>query len=243
MLIEQVASDLWRLAPWSRDFLNLYVAGDVLIDSGGRLAERRVLAALTGRAIRAHALTHAHFDHQGCSHAVCERFGIPLWCGAGDREAVESGDLTRVLPSPHSLVVRLVPRLGGPAHPVARTLAEGDEVGGFTVLEVPGHTPGALAYWRARDRALILGDVLFHRNPLTWRFGLAEPFVSATFDRAANQAAIRRLAALEPAVVCFGHGPPLRDPEELRAFAATLYSRTPATSKRRNTRAPDLRRP
>ena len=43
-----------------------------------------------------------------------------------------------------------------------------------------------------------------------------------TLDPAANRAAIRRLAALEPAVVCFGHGPPLRDPARLTAFAAAL---------------------
>ncbi len=222
MLVEQVAPDLWRLALMPRDVLNVYLAGDLLIDSGARLTRRRLLAALEGRTIRAHALTHAHADHCGSSHVVCERFGIPLWCGTGDREAVESGDLARVLPDPHPLMVHVMRRVWGPGHPVSRTLAEGDVVGGFTVLEVPGHTPGSLAYWRERDRVLILGDVLFHRHPLTWRRRLAEPFVAATFDRAANRAAIRRLAALKPAVVCFGHGPPLRDPEGLGAFAASL---------------------
>ena len=222
MLVEQVAPELWRLALMPRDVLNVYLAGDVLIDSGGRMARRRLLAALAGRTIRAHALTHAHFDHQGSSHAVCERFGIPLWCGAGDRDAVESGDLACILPDPHAFVGRLSCRLGGSAHPVSRILVEGDVVGGFTVLETPGHTPGSLAFWRERDRVLILGDVLFHRNPLTWRRGLAEPFVNATFDCAANRAAIRRLAALEPTAVCFGHGPPLRDSKSLGAFAATL---------------------
>ncbi len=224
MVLEQVAPDLWRLALLPRDILNVYLASDVLIDSGGRLTRARLLRALAGRTIRAHALTHAHLDHQGSSHAVCERFGIPLWCGAGDREAVESGDLSRILPDPDSFLGRVSRRLGlaGPAHPVSRVLAEGDVVGGFTVLEVPGHTPGSLAFWRERDRVVILGDVLFHRSPLTWRRGLAEPFIRVTFDRAANRAAIRRLAALEPAVVCFGHGPPLRDPRVFGAFAAAL---------------------
>ena len=43
----------------------------------------------------------------------------------------------------------------GPAHPVARKLREGDEVGGFAVLETPGHCAGHVAYWRASDRTLI----------------------------------------------------------------------------------------
>ena len=43
-----------------------------------------------------------------------------------------------------------------------------------------------------------------------------------TLDPARNRESIRRLAALEPAVVCFGHGPPWRDPRALRAFADAL---------------------
>ena len=200
MLVEQVAPDLWRLALMPHDLLNAYLAGDVLIDSGGRLATQRLLAALEGRTVRAHALTHAHFDHQGSSHAVCERLGIPLWCGAGDRAAMESGNLVSILPGKHAMLAWVALVLGGAAHPVSRVLVEGDEVGGFAVLETPGHTPGHLAYWRERDRVLILGDVLFNRNPLTRRVGLAEPFAPGTFDRPANRAAARRLAALEPQV-------------------------------------------
>ena len=113
MLVEQVAPELWRLSLMPLDALNVYVAGDVLLDSGGRFAGRRLLAALAGRAIRGHALTHAHSGHQGSSHAICERLGGPLWCGAGDREAVESGDLARILPDPRAFVARASRRLAG----------------------------------------------------------------------------------------------------------------------------------
>jgi hypothetical protein len=33
---------------------------------------------------------------------------------------------------------------------------------------------------------------------------------------------MRRLASLEPALVCFGHGRPLRNPAKLSAFVARL---------------------
>ena len=56
---------------------------------------------------------------------------------------------------------------GGPRRPVDRALREGDEVAGFTVLDVPGHSPGHLAYWRESDRVVVLGDVFFGINPLT----------------------------------------------------------------------------
>jgi hydroxyacylglutathione hydrolase len=202
--------------------VNVYRLGDVLVDAGGRFASRQLLRALEGRPLRAHALTHAHFDHQGGSHAVCARFDVPLWCGAGDREALETGDLARLLPRPDSWIGRLENRLGGPPHPVARVLREGDDVGEFTVLEAPGHTPGTVVFWREADRALVLGDVAFHLHPATLKRGLQEPITGGTRDPTANRAALRRLAALDPACVCFGHGEPLRDPAAFRAFVAGL---------------------
>ena len=63
----------------------------------------------------------------------------------------------------------------GPSHPVARRLREGDEVGGFTVLEVPGHTPGHVAFWREKDRVLVLGDVVTNMKVSLLLPGLHEP--------------------------------------------------------------------
>jgi len=107
---------------------------------------------------------------------------------------------------------------------VARALAAGDEVAGFTVLECPGHSPGHVAYWRESDRVLILGDVLNNMNLITGVPGLHEPPAVFTPDPARNRESARKLAALEPALCCFGHGPPLRDPQKLADFAAGLAS-------------------
>jgi glyoxylase-like metal-dependent hydrolase (beta-lactamase superfamily II) len=211
-----------RIPLVSSDLVNVYLAGDVLIDSGGRLARRKLLRFLRGHQLAAHVLTHGHLDHQGCSHAVCEEFGIPLLCGEGDRHAVESGDQRSLSPNPHSPMFRFMNLLAGPRHPVSATLSDGDEVGGFQVIETPGHTPGHLAFWGAASRVLILGDVLFHRNPATLRRGLAEPFRFATFDRAANLDAARKLAALQPEIICFGHGAPLTDGELFQRFVEGL---------------------
>jgi glyoxylase-like metal-dependent hydrolase (beta-lactamase superfamily II) len=113
---------------------------------------------------------------------------------------------------------------GGPPCPVARRLVEGDEVGGFRVLEVPGHSPGHLAYWRESDRVLILGDVLNGMNLITAMPGLHEPPKAFTPDPALNRRSARRLIELgiEPELVCFGHGPPLRDPRKFVEFIKRL---------------------
>jgi hydroxyacylglutathione hydrolase len=191
----------------------------VLIDAGTQTARKGILRQLEGRAVTAHALTHAHPDHFGSSHAVCEALGVPLWCGERD-VAVAEGQ--RPAPGAGRLA-KLLGRLPLPdPHPVARRLREGDEVGGFTVLEVPGHSPGHVAYWRESDRALICGDVLFNLRLPTLRPGLDEPPRPLTPDPARNRDSARRLGELRPALVLFGHGPPMRDTERFVRFVEGL---------------------
>jgi glyoxylase-like metal-dependent hydrolase (beta-lactamase superfamily II) len=55
------------------------------------------------------------------------------------------------------------------------------------------------------------------------RYGLHQPPVPLTVDPERNRASERRLASLQPDVVCFGHGPVLRDAApKLQAFVAAL---------------------
>jgi hydroxyacylglutathione hydrolase len=190
---------------------NSYLVDDVLVDAGTRHAWRRLSRALAGARVVAHAITHAHADHQGSSAAACRELGVPFWAPAGEVDAAQSG---RVLPlGPSNVVTRWQSRhWAGPGHPVARSLREGDAVGSFEVLDTPGHSPGHVSLWRERDRTLIVGDVMFGQHPLTGRAGLHEPPTIFTLDPARNRQAIRRLADLRPRLACFGHGPVLRDP-------------------------------
>jgi glyoxylase-like metal-dependent hydrolase (beta-lactamase superfamily II) len=220
--MRELAQGVHQLRGRPPNAINVYLAGDVLIDAGTRQAEKRILRQLAGRDLAAHALTHAHPDHQGSSHAICERYGIPLWCGQGDVPAMESpGGVAGSSPTTWATFVQRRFWVG-PPHPVSRALVEGDEVGGFTVLETPGHSPGHVAYWRESDRVLIMGDVLFNLNPLTGIPGLHEPPAAFTPDPSRNRDSARRLGPLRPRLACFGHGPPLRDPGELARFTAGL---------------------
>lgn len=220
----EVAPGLHRLPLMPMDGINVYLLGDVLLDAGTNGSARKLITALEDRPPTVHALTHGHPDHQGSSRAVCEYFGVPLWCGDADRDAVERGDPSELFPDPSSFMARVACRMAGPAKHVDRILRDGDTVGGFTVVETPGHTPGHVAFWREDDRVLVLGDVLFNRNPITLRKGLTQPLGFATIDPALNRDSARRLAALEPDVVCFGHGPPLRDPQRFQEAVRALPS-------------------
>jgi len=220
--MKQLAEDLHLLRGWPPNAINVYVAGDVLIDAATRQGEGRIMRQIGELGITAHALTHAHPDHQGSSHAICERLGIPLWCGQGDVPAMETAGGVANSQAPRFLN-RLQQRFWtGPPHPVARALVEGDEVAGFTVLETPGHSRGHVAYWRESDRVLILGDVLNNVNVMTGVPGLHEPPAIFTTDPQRNRQSARRLAELRPSLTCFGHGAPLRDPDKLARFVARL---------------------
>jgi hydroxyacylglutathione hydrolase len=220
--MKELAKDVFQLSGRPRNAINVYLVGDVLIDAATRQAERRIVRQLEGRALAAHALTHAHPDHQGSSHAICERYGIPLWCGQGDVPAMETPGAI-VNPKAPGWLNRVQARYWtGPPHPVARALHEGDEVAGFTVLETPGHSAGHVSLWRESDRVLIAGDVLGTIHLITGVPGLHTPPDLFTPDPARNRESARRLAALEPALACFGHGAPLRDPRKLADFVARL---------------------
>jgi hydroxyacylglutathione hydrolase len=220
--VKELAPGLWQLRGFPPQGINVYLMGDVLVDAATRRAGRRILGQLKGRPVTAHALTHAHPDHQGASREVCTALGIPFWVGERDADAAEDPRLIKER-QPHTWLNNVTSRFWtGPGHPVDRQLREGDTVAGFTVLDVPGHSAGHVAFWRESDGVLVLGDVLNNMNIVTGRRGLYEPKSVFTPDPERNRESIRRVAALGPELVCFGHGPPLRDPAALAEFAAGL---------------------
>jgi hydroxyacylglutathione hydrolase len=220
--VRLLADGVWLLSGFPPNAINVYLVEDVLVDAGTRHARRRILRQLRGRKVAAHALTHVHPDHQGSSKEVCAALSIPFWVPERDAAAAENPALIAKTSPDH-----FVPRLGmrhwmGPGRRVDRILREGDEVAGFRVLDVAGHTPGQVAYWRESDRVLVLGDVLNNLNVMTGIPGLHEPPWFLTCDPAENRRSARRLLPLEPRLVLFGHGGPLRDTRKFVDFVGAL---------------------
>jgi hydroxyacylglutathione hydrolase len=238
VIMNELAPGLHHVPGFPPDAFNVHVAGATIVDAATRHAARRILRAVRGAglAITAHAVTHGHCDHQGASAALVAALDVPFWAPAGEADALASGDVGPL--GPRNAVTRAqLKGWAGPGVPVARELREGDALdAGFVVLETPGHSPGHLSYWREDDRTLIAGDVLFGRHPITGRPGLHEPPVRFTLDPARNRASIRRVAALRPRLMVFGHGRPWRDPDALERFAAALpgasHEGTPAAVRR-----------
>ena len=218
----ELAPGVHQLTGFPKYGINWYLIGDVLVDAGGKPDKGRILKQLRGHKVTAHALTHAHPDHQGASHGVCTELGIPFWVHRDDVEAAENPALI-LERQPSKPLNRLMYKLfAGPAHPVDRVLEEGDEVAGFQVLHTPGHAKGHIALWRESDRVLVAGDVVNTMNPFTLKRGLREPLETFTPDVPENRRSIKRIAALEPSLLLVGHGPPVRDPQQLTDLAARL---------------------
>lgn len=213
--MHELAPGVFQIPLTPRNGINAYVLGDVLVDCGIKQHAGKLRKELVGTKISALALTHAHIDHAGSAKTLIAEMGIPYWVGALDAHAATTGDAVPAKP--------WMDRFGNfPGTPVTRELTEGDEVGGFTVLDTPGHSPGHVSYWRESDRVLVCGDVFNTMNLITTQPGLHQPPSFFSPDPARNRESMKRLAELEPALMLAGHGPPWRDPAKIRAFVATL---------------------
>jgi glyoxylase-like metal-dependent hydrolase (beta-lactamase superfamily II) len=202
--------------------VNAFLVDDVLVDAGARQSTPLIMRALKGRTVNAHALTHAHPDHQGASHAVCERLGIPYWVPELDVPAAETPALIGERQPNHPIAQLMHKIFTGPGHRVDRALRDGDDVGSFEVIHAPGHSAGHVVLWREDDRVLVIGDVLNNQDPLLGIPGLRLPKDFFTPDPATNRVSAKKLGELEPRLVLFGHGAALRDTRKFVDFCAAL---------------------
>ena len=221
--MKEVAEGVWHLNTVRMpNAVNAYLVGDVLVDAGGRRSGKTILRQLGGHDISAHAITHAHPDHQGASDEVCTKLGVPYWVGERDADAAETPSLIRERQPDHPVARFYDSIFTGPGRKVDRMLREGDEVAGFKVIDAPGHSAGHVVFWRGADGVLVIGDVLNNMNIWTGIPGLHEPKPYLTPDPAESRRSARKLGALEPKLVVFGHGPALRDTRKFVDFVSSL---------------------
>lgn len=209
--LQPVADGVHVGALFPRHLFNTVVvegpAGDVVIDAGFPWSATRLARFLRGRDVVEHAVTHAHGDHVGSSAWLCAHTGAGLAMSAVEADGFERGSVAW-----HSGAIGRygVAPLARQRRAVDRRLRPGDTVAGFEVLAQPGHSPGLLAFWRAADRLLIVGDgpINVSADPAAPRW-LPLP-AGLHHDPAATATSRRRMAGLEPALVVSTHGHPVR---------------------------------
>ncbi len=227
--MERVAEGVWLLRGDLTKSMNVYFLEDeggvVQFDAGTkamRKAVRREAERLGG--LKRVVLGHAHPDHRGTAPFL----DVPVFCHPDEVADAESDaaipPYMNLSLLPIAPVRWLYPTLlrrwdGGPVE-IAGTVSEGDEVAGFRVVHFPGHAPGLIGLWRESDRVALVSDVVYliDSTRLAKRLPPGEasvPHPAWAWNHAKAKESVRKLAALEPQVVCAGHAEPLRG-ENLR---------------------------
>ncbi|WP_109696569.1 MBL fold metallo-hydrolase [Chitinophaga deserti] len=221
--MKEIAKGVYQLALMPRNAINCYLVDDILIDAGIRRSAKAILQAVKDVKVTKHVLTHAHADHQGSSSIICQKLAIPLYTSAAEKSNAESGYVTYDYPNKNHFIARFQQKFwAGKGYPVSGILKEGDSIGSFTVIETPGHAAGHLSFFREEDGVLIAGDALVNMNLITTQVGLGLPPAIFTTNSVQNIASVKKIAALKPRIICFGHGPVLKNNGHLERLAARL---------------------
>ncbi|MFC1920414.1 MBL fold metallo-hydrolase [Chloroflexota bacterium] len=77
-------------------------------------------------------------------------------------------------------------------------------LGGLEVIHTPGHTPGSISLYSAKNRLMIVGDAIRNRKRA---LQLPPKMISTDVKEAVDS--IRKIASLDFNILCTGHGRPL----------------------------------
>ncbi len=208
--------------------VNVYVldagdAGLVVFDAGLPRSQNAILDLVrrlgcAPQDVKHILITHGDIDHIGGLKGLHAATGAPITASAASREYIEQPRNPPHVPLPMTLLAGLLAHTIRGTAPVAKEVRDGDVLdlaGGLRVIATPGHTPDHVSYFWEPERVLIAGDAL---NTLGKGLRPTQPRI--TWDTAAAYRSIERVLALDPAVICCGHGPVWRASEDTGRLAA-----------------------
>ena len=191
--------------------------GLTLIDAGLARSGKKILRHIAelGHSpgdLRRIIITHADGDHVGGLAALKEASGARVYASPVEAEAIAAGRMSRELKlrGVQKWLYGLVsPLFKARPAAVEELVSDGQELpvlGGLRVVETPGHTPGHISLFAPSAGILFTGDSLISDGER-----LRPSQGINTWDEARAAESVKRQAALNPHIVCAGHGPVLRD--------------------------------
>ncbi len=170
-----------------------------LVDTGIPGSEGKIFALIEslGRKradLKNILITHSDLDHIGSLPALLAATGAQVYAQREEAQVIEGARKTRN--------GQLVPQRVR----VARLVHDGEVLplhGGIQVVETFGHAIGHVSYYLLKEKLLIVGDCLVNTE------GLGNSRPQYTFNAEQANATVKKLAALGPASLCFGHGTPI----------------------------------
>ena len=184
--------------------------GMALVDTGlpgnaKRIAKYLASQGISTADLRWILLTHGHPDHTGSVRALRRIADVRVLAHDGDMRWDAKGRPWLHYPGQPFALPWDVPFLQKSyADEAVEEGASLPILGGLTVLHIPGHTPGSVAFFLERKGVLFTGDTLL---TLGGRFVRPFPFLGTDFRL--YRSSVERLASLEFDIVCPGHGRPL----------------------------------
>jgi steroid delta-isomerase-like uncharacterized protein len=216
---ERIAEGVWLVrGGFPLKSMNVYLIEDS--QGGVTMFEAGIKAMVAGLSAAAAqlgglnriVLGHAHADHRGAAPGL----GGPVLCHPDDRVDAEGDggahyfDISKATVPARWTLPRLLPVWDGGPVKITGTVEEGDDVSGFEVVHLPGHSPGQIALWRESDRIALTADCFYTLDPGTGRHGHARvPMEAFNYDTEQARASIRKIAALEPSAAWPGHADPV----------------------------------
>ena len=166
--------------------------------SGPRIGRAIVANGREPAELKRVIVTHGHPDHAGSARELAEA-GATILMHPADAAGLRTTWADVVAKPTRGRVFAAMT----PEPPAYEPIEDGDILpllGGLRVIHTPGHTPGSVCLYGARDKVLFVGDTLQRR------FGRVS-FASGLYsdDHAAAKVAVKRLAELDVETVVFSH--------------------------------------
>jgi glyoxylase-like metal-dependent hydrolase (beta-lactamase superfamily II) len=179
--------------------------------------EKSARDGLTFGDIKNILLTHAHQDHAPAAPFLAEELGARVLCHELEISMLEHpsrffrDEYNAFTPGrkhppypPEWILNAGVFFLFGPAKPFkdATAVREGtviDEAAGATVVELPGHRPGEIGVYIARDRTLVTGDII------NWRRYYLPSLNMPVSDLDMTVASLNKMISMDIELIVNGH--------------------------------------